>query len=760
MKCGYAQADMPARLWRTLGAAALACALTAGTLALAPASKAATTRTWTGNGDGSTWADANNWSGNAAPENGDSVVIGPTATQTRPSVTGMPGGTQLQDLTMTNSSLSGGDVTVSGDFSWSVASSFNTLGVALTVDGDATFSGAGEQDSTQPMVFDGNTDVEGPGLLSIQDVGTAVTNNGVLAMSPSAEMRATVCCATTDALVNTGTVTVPSSAAETAAFGFMKFENQGSLNVGAGSTLHVYGGPGDLSSASVIDGGGTVQFDMGAAITVATGVTLAAGSTVELTGNGEFFGPGGLKGSGKFTWSGGTIDGDFDVASAIRTTVSGTAKKSLMSPGKTLALLAFHGPVTVQDTGPLEAFGANISSSGTFTIMPGATVEASECCASPDLFTSTGTLTVPASTGGIAELDWLSFQDNGTVSVGAGSTLHVTVAPGAFGADVTISGGGTVEFDQSAQMKLSSKVSIGAGTTVLLTGEATFLGPGMLAGSGRFDWTGGTISGNVTVASTVSTTISGTATKSLTSPTKTPTSLILRGHTTVQDAGEVDLSGSTTLSNAGTMKLEPGTVIGASVCCAAPDHIRNSGTLQVLAGAGTATVANLAFSNTGTVKVSSGTLSIQTVGYKQTAGSTQLAGGAITAAMPMNIAGGKLTGYGTITGSVRNAGTVSPSTTGGVLTITGDYTQTRSGTLSTVISGTKPGKKFGQLSVGGTATLAGKLKVSAGHGFRPRRRATFTVLVCQARAGKFHSASGSPAYAVLYGRSSVRVKYR
>ena len=45
------------------------------------------------------------------PKNGDSVTIGPTSSQLTPHVTGMPGGTQLQDLALSNASLSGGDVT-------------------------------------------------------------------------------------------------------------------------------------------------------------------------------------------------------------------------------------------------------------------------------------------------------------------------------------------------------------------------------------------------------------------------------------------------------------------------------------------------------------------------------------------------------------------------------------------------------------------------------------------------------------------------
>jgi hypothetical protein len=430
-----------------------------------------------------------------------------------------------------------------------------------------------------------------------------------------------------------------------------------------------------------------------------------------------------------------------------------------MSPGSPPSLLAFHGPTTVQGSGPLEAFQANISTSGTFTIKPGAAVGASACCVSPDEFLNTGTLTVPASGSGTAHLDWMNFNDQGPVSVGAGSTLRVTVGPGEFTPGVGISGGGTVEFDQNASMTLASNLSIGAGTTLLQTGGATFIGPGNFTGTGSYRWSGGTINGNLSVASTIGTTISGTATKAITSPTSTPTALTLHGATTVQGSGEVELSGTTTLNNLGTLTMQGGTTIGGSVCCVAPDNLTNGGTLTVAAGTKTATITNMAFSNSGTVKITGGTLFVNSVSYHQSAGSTQLAGGSLSAAQQISIAGGTLSGFGAITGSVHNAGTVSPSTTGGVLTVSGTYQQTSAGVLSSVITGTSPGTKFGQLSVGGQVTLTGTLKVNTGNGFTPSHGESFSVLLCHGRSGKFSTTSGSPAYTVTYTSTAAKVVY-
>jgi hypothetical protein len=127
---------------------------------------AAGSESWTGAGDGTSWTDNNNWSG-GVPQDGDSVTIAPTMSESAPQVTNMPGGISLKNLTMTNASLSGGAVTVNGDFSWSVSQGQNTLDAPLTVEGSATITGAGKKITFAQMTFDGNTEVSGTGLLPV-----------------------------------------------------------------------------------------------------------------------------------------------------------------------------------------------------------------------------------------------------------------------------------------------------------------------------------------------------------------------------------------------------------------------------------------------------------------------------------------------------------------------------------------------------------------------------------------------------------------
>src|SRR5215831_197658 len=128
-----------------LSVAVLAGALLGSSLAPVAASASADP-TWTGNGDGTSWGDSHNWDTMQVPKNGDSVTIGPTSSQFTPHVTGMPGGTQLQNLTLSNASLSGGDVTVMGSFSWDVSGgNVATLAAPLTAQSGASISGMGQE---------------------------------------------------------------------------------------------------------------------------------------------------------------------------------------------------------------------------------------------------------------------------------------------------------------------------------------------------------------------------------------------------------------------------------------------------------------------------------------------------------------------------------------------------------------------------------------------------------------------------------------
>ena len=73
---------------------------------------------------------------------------------------------------------------------------------------------------------------------------------------------------------------MPVSASGRASLAFTRFDDQGSVLVGAGSLLDVSGGPGQFGAGADLSGGGTLQFDQGAAITLSANVSVSGRSTI------------------------------------------------------------------------------------------------------------------------------------------------------------------------------------------------------------------------------------------------------------------------------------------------------------------------------------------------------------------------------------------------------------------------------------------------------------------------------------------------
>ena len=84
-------------------------------------------------------------------------------------------------------------------------------------------------------------------------------------------------------------------------------------------------------------------------------------------------------------------------------------------------------------------------------------------------------------------------------------------------------------------------------------------------------------------------------------------------------------------------------------------------------------------------------------------------------------------GTGVVNGNVVNSGIVSPGASTGRLTINGNYTQNRSGTLSIEVAGRSPGQ-YDLLVVNGRASLAGRLQLIRVGGFKLRAGDRITFL--------------------------------
>lgn len=589
------------------------------------------------------------------------------------------------------------------------------------------------------------------------DLGAGGTSSGQFVAAPGADL-----------MFGGGTHSLQSASLVTGA---------GAINVSSG-TVNIQG---QISAGSWTNTGGTVAFSSGGTPTI-TNLTVTGGA---------FTGSDALNVQGVFNWIGGSLGG-----------LDGQHPTSL-------SLLA-NGGVVITGNLTKYLYGATLVNAGPGSWNSGA---ASIACYTNSLFANAATGTFDFQTDGIPFLQYgsaalanagvlrktggtgtttinlpcnntgLVLGQSGTLSLGAGG-----ISSGQFVCAATIDFAGTHTFQTGSSLVGAGTASVSGGTLVvqgqmmvgsmtntggtvdLVTGGSptitnltlsggALIGTDALTVPGSLNWNGGALGG---VDSTHPTTLSVTA----------GGGLFLGGGLTKYLYGG-------TLLNAG-----PGSWNGAPALACYPNAILtnlpgatfdfqtdgvpfiefgsvalgNGGTLRKTGGAGTTTV-NLPCINSGLVQAGAGTLSFAST-YIQTAGQTLLAGGGFNfSGYPLQLRGGTLAGVGTVTGSVSNSAIVSPGFSPGLLTISGNYTETPGAQLMIELGGTTPGTGYDQLSVGGTAALAGTLNVSLYNGFVPAPGDVFTCLVCHARSGVFPVVQGpSPQWSAVYFNDHVVVR--
>jgi hypothetical protein len=253
-----------------------------------------------------------------------------------------------------------------------------------------------------------------------------------------------------------------------------------------------------------------------------------------------------------------------------------------------------------------------------------------------------------------------------------------------------------------------------------------------MAVSGLFSWTGGTVGGSgstLSLTANGSLTISGGFSKFMSGGT-----LINKGTATWQGPSVSFTAGVFSNSASGTLDLLSDG--NALVPNSGGPLLANDGTIRKTAGSGS-TLLTIACNNSGVIQANIGTLTFGA--YIQNGGQTILNGGNFSFGQTAQFRGGSLSGSGTVTGSISNNATVSPGASPGLLTITGNYTEGPGAHLQIELGGTSAGVTYDQLSVSGSAKLAGALDVTYWNGFVPALGNVFTGLVCNARSGGFSS---------------------
>ena len=383
---------------------------------------------------------------------------------------------------------------------------------------------------------------------------------------------------------------------------------------------------------------------------------------------------------------------------------------------------------------------------------------------------STGS-TITAQDGSVTTLQG-TIKNQGTLALSSTGNLTDLKISG----NVNLTGGGTVTMSNFA----NNRIYQASGGLTLTNVDNTIQGSGQIGVNALtlVNQAQGTILANQSNALSIN---AAGATNNGTFQANSGSSLIVTAPLT-NFTTPTTLTGGTYNVFSGTMQL-PGNV-NTNAATILLDGA--SGTPNLHNGTGTNALANFAtnaaagnftiqhgvsltsapsdFSNAGTMNI--GASSTFTVGgshnYNQTGGLTYLqTGTSDLVAHTININGGTLQGFGTVSGNLTNGGTVHPGDGPGILTVTGTYTQSSGGILDIQIGGSNPGNPgFSQLNISGTAGLGGTLDVSLFNGFTPFNGETFTILTSAGLNGSVFSnynglTEGDVTFTVTYTPGDV-----
>jgi hypothetical protein len=203
------------------------------------------------------------------------------------------------------------------------------------------------------------------------------------------------------------------------------------------------------------------------------------------------------------------------------------------------------------------------------------------------------------------------------------------------------------------------------------------------AGTGTFNWTGGSISANLNLPPGVSFNLSGSADKQLA-------------------GGVINSAGPGTWSGTGNLQVRYGSVLSNS----GTFTVQNDAQVIDYDGGGSPPV----FINTGTFIKANGT---------NTTFTSALGGMAF-----------------------NNNGTVDLRS--GVLALGGGFTPSPASQLKLALGGLTPGTQFSQLNIGGAVALAGTLGVSLTNNFTPTNGQSFAIVGYSSHTGQFTSTQFPP----------------
>jgi hypothetical protein len=417
-----------------------------------------------------------------------------------------------------------------------------------------------------------------------------------------------------------------------------------------------------------------------------TGALVCSNTGKLYLSGGNIGGPINVQAGGNATWTGGELDGIWNIASGGTLTISGTGTRTLQGYGlgnygnqslpgvlnnAGTILWNSSGNIDIQygDTG-IGTRGA-INNSGTFII------QNNQSFTGGGTFKNTGALIKQNSTGvsTFGEASGTMLINSGTLDVRSG-TLSLNSINHTFNSGTVFSGAGRTRLSSGSITASGNFSFLNNGTfeltggTLTSPGGSTLVAPATFKGNGTFGWTGGEIAGVVNIGADAKLNISGTGDKMLNGYGKF-------NYGSVNQIGTLNNSGTAIWTGSGKLNGQYG------------------GAFKNLAG-GTFNVqsnANLAadFSNSGTLNISGAT-----------------------------------------------------GTSPGVFNFTGqNFAQTATGTTNIDMLGCTAGTQYDYLNItSGNATLGGTLNVRLLNGFSPLATDRFAVVRYTRHSGTFAAING------------------
>jgi RHS repeat-associated protein len=543
---------------------------------------------------------------------------------------------------------------------------------------------------------------------------------------------------------------------------------------------------------------GTVIVTTGA-VTVIDGLTLANGSVVQVSAASflplvVFQGDETIGGSGqvKFLARGGELRVNGNLTLGSEVTVHGSTGTLNIVSGS----LSNQGTIASDGGGDIYLVG----SAGTSWTNTGLITAINSTILLGGFFKTSQMGTITGTQGVVSIIGTLT--NDGTLAVNdTTGSLYLGGAPGTVSGG-TIKGG-TVTTSGKAELILAGDGSLD-GVTLAGTLDGALLPTAEHTITNGLTLNGGTIKlgGTVSLVFTGSQTLGGTGTVSIADPNNEPRGLtvgggdtltiapaiLISGHGFVGSAvgGTVAIKGTIAANDGGTLIVQgasnfaSGTLTGGaweathnSALELIGDHvttnaasilisgsgshlysdgqgtdalsalITNSPTGQLTVTGGAALVDTASLTNAGSLTVGRNS-SLAIAAYKQIGGSTSLQGGTLTTSPLANVdlQAGSFSGTGLIQGNLKNSANVDLGSSPGTLSVSGDFTQTATGTLSIKLGGTDQGSDYDQLNVAGSAHLDGTLDVNLVSGFGPTAGQSFQVLTFAASSGNFAATHG------------------